>query len=627
MNERGLVLVVPAFEKGRGGGHIVRSVSLTEELRELGFESYLFIPRTPETGSGSAVPVDPGIRFSAEDDPGLIPWDLIVLDRFRTDRQEFVYWSSLGPVLGIDEGGPSRDDFDFLLDLLPALPGTSPANWTLPELLPLPQNRRPSFDTVSPDGRLRILVSFGLEDSASLGMSAAESASRIPGTLVDLILPRHSGEGPPDPARGGSGIRVRGPVPALRETLAGYDLVITHYGLTAFEVLRAKVPVLLISPTEYHEKLARSAGFFSLGTGTRGLKNLRKQCTSGYESVSGFVKKIRTICSECAARHGIAGDPVQTLGSFIGKLNLSVPEKCPACGDERTRAHGNIGRFSHRTYRRCAECGMVYMLRAYPSSIHYGEDYFFEDYRRQYGKTYLEDFPNLVEAGKKRISRIRALASRSNTPDDSGGPPRLLDIGCAYGPFLEAARSEGFSCVGIDPSESAVRYVREKLTIAAYRGFFPEFRLPDFEIGDGFDVVSLWYVIEHFTDPGFILHEISRLLKPGGILACSTPSFSGISGRTKPEEFLRRSPEDHWTIWEPEKTGNILKKQGFSLEKIVTTGHHPERFPVIGPRLRPGQGAVYWFLGGLSRRFRLGDTYEFYGVKETGERSKTWLNG
>jgi SAM-dependent methyltransferase len=265
---------------------------------------------------------------------------------------------------------------------------------------------------------------------------------------------------------------------------------------------------------------------------------------------------------------------------------------------------------------------MVYMLRPTPPPIEYETDYFFGFYKKQYGKTYLEDFPQLIRAGKERLERIGALLERSGGP----GERRLLDIGCAYGPFLAAARDAGFLPLGIDPAPDAVRYVREELHIPALRGFFPlspedlppEPEGRDLSRDQGFRVISLWYVIEHFEDPRRVLGEIFRLLAPGGVLAFSTPSFSGISGRKSPRLFLEKSPPDHWTIWTPRRCGRLLAAHGFRVKKIVITGHHPERFPLAGRFAADKRGWAYRFLFLLSRIFRLGDTFEVYAVKSPG---------
>jgi SAM-dependent methyltransferase len=258
------------------------------------------------------------------------------------------------------------------------------------------------------------------------------------------------------------------------------------------------------------------------------------------------------------------------------------------------------------------------MERLDPPPIEYSRDYFLDFYQKQYGKTYIEDFPGLIAAGKERLGRIRSLVPKN----PAQASPRLLDIGCAYGPFLVAAREAGFSPVGIDPAEDAVLYVRETLKLEVRQGFFPETSLPPLGEDHGFDVVSLWYVVEHFRDPRRVLAEIRRLLKPGGVLAFSTPSLSGVSGRKNRRLFLEKSPPDHWTVWNPRICGGILKKAGFRLRKIHVTGHHPERFPLLGRFARPG-GALYGPLLLASRIFRLGDTFEAYAVALPEKKYKT----
>jgi SAM-dependent methyltransferase len=142
-------------------------------------------------------------------------------------------------------------------------------------------------------------------------------------------------------------------------------------------------------------------------------------------------------------------------------------------------------------------------------------------------------------------------------------------------------------------------------------GFFP--LKSDRWSAGSFEVITLWYVIEHFEDLRPVLGEINRLLTLRGVLAFSTPSFSGISGRKSPASFLEKSPRDHWTIWSPDICRGLLSRYGFALKKIRVTGHHPERFP-LGNRLR--QGSLLWnLLLYISRVFGLGDTFECYAMK------------
>jgi SAM-dependent methyltransferase len=558
-------------------------------------------------------------------------WELIVLDRFQTPPDEYAFWSSLGPLLGIDEGGPLRGDFDFLLDLLPGQPGLFPPNLMDPSLLPLPLKKK-SDSASNPEpslpGKLRALISFGAEDKAGLGPLSAGALEPLKKEIDITLL---------DPSAGKY-------IPELREHLADYDLLITHFGITAFEAVYAGLAVLLLSPGDYHEKLARASGFFSAGTGMSGIYALPGLLISRRSLNRNFVEGLKQRCAGIAKRYGLDKVPPLSLGDFIEKLrprgNFQRDRPCPACGaawnpedapgwDEigmgNPMGHQVLARFPDRTYRCCPRCGIVYMIRLNEPPIEYSKEYFFEFYKKQYGKTYIEDFPNLIAMGKRRLKLISLFLVKESGENKL----RLLDVGCAYGPFLKAASEAGFSPVGIEAAGEAAAYVVRELKFPVIQGFFPLEAPPENRTGpfpstltlpgelqsESFSILTLWYVIEHFREPRLALKEARRLLKPGGVLAFATPSFRGISGRKSSRLFLENSPADHWTVWSPRICGPLLKRMGFSVKKIVVIGHHPERFP-LGGVFKKRKGPLYRFFLFISRLFRLGDSFEVYAVKD-----------
>jgi SAM-dependent methyltransferase len=631
-------LVVPSFEKNRGGGHLVRSASLVRSLRAEGRETFLFLSGDEREGNRKilkAADLSDESWILREDPRRGVPgqkWDFIILDRFKTPPEEADSWASLAPLIGIDEGGPGRDYFDVLIDLLPGLPGVSPPNRASPSLIPLPKNRRASFympreASVTRDP-FRILISFGAEDPrfltvpTALGLANRADPEILEITVIAPLLPEEGAA-----ALRAVGVRVLKGMPELREHLAEYDLVITHFGLTAFEALHARIPVFLVSPGGFHEKLARHGGFFSAGIGPAAARRTGKLLLSfrkGRPPIlnTGRLYSLSVRCGSLASRYDLDAEPDRTLGKLLAGVTPRGSRVCPVCaadsaGKGLPRQQKTLARFPDRTYRRCGRCGMVYMFRSSLPAIEYETDYFFGFYKDQYGKTYLEDFPNLIAAGKKRLSSIgKLLPPGENSMGQAPPAPgacRLLDIGCAYGPFLAAARDAGFDPVGVDPAPDAIRYIREELGIAAHTGSFPEKIPPEIMREGGFTVISLWYVIEHFEELRGVLQKINRLLKPGGVLAFSTPSFSGISGRISPGAFLEKSPPDHWTVWSPGMGKKVLARYGFELKRVVVTGHHPERFP-LGSRIRRG-GFLWAFFSEISRLFRLGDTFECYAIK------------
>jgi len=262
---------------------------------------------------------------------------------------------------------------------------------------------------------------------------------------------------------------------------------------------------------------------------------------------------------------------------------------------------------------RCPACGIIYPSFQVAGARSYKQSYFFEEYRSQYGKTYLEDFPSIRRQGEARLLRIGELAASRLRYLDSG-ERWLLDIGCAYGPFLDAAREAGWMVQGTDISEDAVRYVTGELKLPAVVSAFPAPDRLDQIASRRYAVVTLWYVIEHFEDLSPVLERIGALLVPGGILAFSTPSAAGVSARFSPSTFYRMSPVDHFTIWDPRRVRKQLARYGFRVLRIVSTGHHPERFP--GMKKNGNTSSISWkFCLALSRLFRLGDTFEVYAMR------------
>ena len=78
----------------------------------------------------------------------------------------------------------------------------------------------------------------------------------------------------------------------------------------------------------------------------------------------------------------------------------------------------------------------------------YGKSYFSEQYKNQYGKTYLEDFEFIKKSCGRRVMELNSTLRIAHY-----AKPTVLDIGCAYGPFLSAANDKGWQVFGTDIAE------------------------------------------------------------------------------------------------------------------------------------------------------------------------------
>ena len=97
----------------------------------------------------------------------------------------------------------------------------------------------------------------------------------------------------------------------------------------------------------------------------------------------------------------------------------------------------------------------------------------------------------------------------------------LLEVGCAKGLFLDAARRRGAEVRGIEPEVSNATIAREKgFTVES--GFFPG------ECGGPYDVIAFNDVFEHIPNPAQALKSVERALKPGGIALLNLPTSDGV---------------------------------------------------------------------------------------------------
>lgn len=101
---------------------------------------------------------------------------------------------------------------------------------------------------------------------------------------------------------------------------------------------------------------------------------------------------------------------------------------------------------------------------------------------------------------------------------------RLLDVGCGMGIFLTMAKERGWEVSGVDISDYAIRFARERFDLSCFAGKLKDLGFPDRH----FNVITLWDVIEHFEDPIEELNEVRRILTDDGIILLDTPNLESL---------------------------------------------------------------------------------------------------
>ena len=116
---------------------------------------------------------------------------------------------------------------------------------------------------------------------------------------------------------------------------------------------------------------------------------------------------------------------------------------------------------------------------------------------------------------------------------------RLLDLGCGNGSFLHVARTRGWQTAGVEREPSLARDA-QNLDLSVVEGDIDEWTPPEPE---RFNVVRLWFVLEHVRAPGRLLRAALESLRPGGLLMLAVPNDAGWLSRA-----VMKHPDDRF--WE-----------------------------------------------------------------------------
>ena len=155
----------------------------------------------------------------------------------------------------------------------------------------------------------------------------------------------------------------------------------------------------------------------------------------------------------------------------------------------------------------------------------------------------------------------------------------LLDVGAFSGMFMQNAKRFGFQVVGVEPIREAYLHLSDTLGLAVVHGDLNSAAFP----AENFAAVTLLDVIEHILNPVAELREVLRVLKPGGLVAMTTPNAAGLIQRivgTKRKLYGQPwCPIDDvpWHLWgfTPHTFRLCMEKAGFHVEEVYSLEPSP----------------------------------------------------
>jgi len=195
---------------------------------------------------------------------------------------------------------------------------------------------------------------------------------------------------------------------------------------------------------------------------------------------------------------------------------------------------------------RCNICGLAY-VNPQPET---GET--FREYQEFYKERFSPKKKSKLRDARREIKRIKKLFSGREMFS-------LLDIGCGCGFLLKVAQDNGWDATGIDMCEWEVEYAKKEFGVKVEVKLFSDVNFSE----ESFNVITMFDLIEHLSDPMKGLKKCFNLLSCNGVLIVGTPDFGHPKARKKGEKWEHLYPPQHLFYFSLPILKSLAEKTGF----------------------------------------------------------------
>jgi len=261
----------------------------------------------------------------------------------------------------------------------------------------------------------------------------------------------------------------------------------------------------------------------------------------------------------------LGGKAPLELGSSLDDLNL-----CPICKSTLTRWRVSLllGRFR---LSQCTNCQLVFQNPPKEVPGLYSDGYFGVE-EDQAATTSFDEL--------KRWSFERMMRGIIQKPKIAAGG-RVLDVGCGRGALLDVLSAKGFDAHGVELGEQNWEIASRRHPNRVRYGTLERARFR----GNFFDLVTIFDVIEHMSDPMRTLKEVRRVLKPKGFVYLLTPNIHSINSLLLGKHWYQYKPNEHLFYFSPNSLSTILKQCEFSDILIHSSGVYTDLGRVFHQRV------------------------------------------
>jgi 2-polyprenyl-3-methyl-5-hydroxy-6-metoxy-1,4-benzoquinol methylase len=201
----------------------------------------------------------------------------------------------------------------------------------------------------------------------------------------------------------------------------------------------------------------------------------------------------------------------------------------------------------------CQSCSMIFAeSQPFDKMQMYSQAYYSGSSESAGYQSYESELTSHQATFRQRLKSCERLLGRKGV---------LLDYGCAVGHLGKTAKDLGWRVFATDLSYYAVEAAHQQFGLD---GFVSDLAEPPLK-RQQFDMVTLYDVIEHMSEPRQILERLQPLIKDHGLLHVTTPNVESWSARMMRDFWYHFKPQEHLLYFSKVTLERILSECGFEI--------------------------------------------------------------
>ena len=152
-----------------------------------------------------------------------------------------------------------------------------------------------------------------------------------------------------------------------------------------------------------------------------------------------------------------------------------------------------------------------------------------------------------------------------------------LDVGCASGSFLRVLSQKGWDVKGIELDQDMLENVKQQgydVSNTPLEHYDSSTNLPAGQAG--FQLITLFDVIEHLPYLNKDLEKLSGLLDNKGSIVLVTPNIKSMQHRLLGSKWFQFKPREHIYYFSPKTLEQVVKPYNLKIKHVLPCGQYAD---------------------------------------------------